>query len=470
MIPGFGLPRFDGQFDAESYGFDSSSSVPGFSDASVLMDEDEPESVYLPLTASNHIYYPPVNVREHTTGTDGVITVPVTGGRTAQFRFIDLLGDPLSGMDVVAIENQYGITLIANGNPLGYHTKIVSFHASDDAGSAHLQALQGMQDITMIPVEEVRAYAEDEDIIIEHLQALPDNMEDWERKRGTVDALCETLVENLGDPTAPAQRAVVISREIAELAIPRNQIEGIQVLSPASAGAHIVLHMYAHAIEEFTTQKCKELLGGPGPYEHRIVENSRMGAYLLTWDMAIGNENGVVFGQVADSETADGISDATVSLDDDAFTTKSLPNGWFRIEGVSPGDHIVEVTKAGYGARSATASVVEDEAVFVGPLKIGPADPGFLVIDNGTGGLLTFQVFQDDELQTELTLDVNEERTCSLPPGDYHLVAWATTCTNPGTLDITLSSGQYLNVRVVCQGNKVSACCPAGVRERPAVP
>jgi hypothetical protein len=38
MIPGFELSSFDGQFDAESYGFNSSSPVPGFSDASVLVN------------------------------------------------------------------------------------------------------------------------------------------------------------------------------------------------------------------------------------------------------------------------------------------------------------------------------------------------------------------------------------------------------------------------------------------------
>jgi hypothetical protein len=37
MLPGFKSPIFDGSFDADSLGFDSSENVPGFSDASVLL-------------------------------------------------------------------------------------------------------------------------------------------------------------------------------------------------------------------------------------------------------------------------------------------------------------------------------------------------------------------------------------------------------------------------------------------------
>jgi len=52
MINGFEPSFFDGQFDAESYGFNSSAPVPGFSDASVLMDSG---------ISWNHLFLPLVS-------------------------------------------------------------------------------------------------------------------------------------------------------------------------------------------------------------------------------------------------------------------------------------------------------------------------------------------------------------------------------------------------------------------------
>jgi hypothetical protein len=51
MIPGFEPIHFDGQFDAESYGFNSPSPVPGFSDASVLFNSE---------VSWNHLFLPQI--------------------------------------------------------------------------------------------------------------------------------------------------------------------------------------------------------------------------------------------------------------------------------------------------------------------------------------------------------------------------------------------------------------------------
>ena len=50
MLPGFEIPLFDGEFDAESYGFNSNENAPGFSDSSVLIDSGiDWKRYFLPL-------------------------------------------------------------------------------------------------------------------------------------------------------------------------------------------------------------------------------------------------------------------------------------------------------------------------------------------------------------------------------------------------------------------------------------
>ena len=114
MIPGFELPLFDGNFNAGSIGFDSSTNVPAFSDASVLTSFVDPGSGRYSVVGQSH---------QMEVTVDGVVwAVQPASGRILKI-------DPATGLilgsfaapDALAANHtQIGLSIAEGGNSLIY--------------------------------------------------------------------------------------------------------------------------------------------------------------------------------------------------------------------------------------------------------------------------------------------------------------------------------------------------------------
>lgn len=387
-----------------------------------------------------------VNVYQYLTPAGGDLTIPLTGGGTADFQITDFLGEPLPDLDVTAIENSFGVTLIIGGERAGYaesfHPVLASFGPGLFSAPEYYHAIEAVQVVGMVPVNQSNRYAGGGSLIIEHLQGLPGASPDWDQETGDIGDYCQRAV-------APESWGSIVGQTI-------------QGTLAAGTGApeenlRVMMDIYGNTGGAVAQQECLDLLAGPGNYDQRIISNPDLGANLFVGEFITSNPNGVIYGRVADDGTGASLAGANILLgttlnapEGGLADTESFPNGWFRLEGVAEGSYELQVTRPGYAPYTTNVNVSEGGVADAGETPIVLTDPATLLITNDSGGIATFRIYQYGLELLEDIFAVDDEIEYELSPGDYTLWVSASTCPNPGTANITLEPNQFLHLYIVC--------------------
>lgn len=385
---------------------------------------------YLPLAARNYdLALPPVHTQNHITGIDGLVTVPLTGGGTAEFRLVDRLEEPVAGVPVLSIENESGVTLLAYAQSQGFFPKLFSAPSSSAAQDALVlaRATAAPVDLPLVPLNDEGLHAEEQELIYGHLLSLPQNMEAWERSNRTVGEACE----------------------MAGVAVDAFLLAVSYITAPAHLGIGFAAHAVVHVaiVEGIGVPACKALFG-PNPVQvHASIENDAMGAYLLDWEATIQNTTGVLFGQVVEAESRDGLSGEDVWLDGSPLSiATTFPNGWYRFDGVLAGQRSVYAERQGYTSDTVLSIPISpNTATRAEALELALTNPGTWRIQNDTGGTLTIDV--DDVSVRSLGTGSHD---WALPPGTYSFTAWTVGCGGMIENDITVYAGLVSSSRFYC--------------------
>lgn len=398
--------------------------------------------VFLPLMSAQ-IPTGAINVYYRQSDPAGGFDVPITGGGQQAFEVNDFFNRPLEGIDITAISNQDGITLVVAGEGAGYtdtyHPFLASFGAAPGAPERYRLNPSAPINISMTPISQSNRYGEGNGLIIEHLLNLPDYAPGWQEDTGTISDYCSVAA---ADDTWGA--------------IVGNSIQG--TASPASGlQFHVNFDVYGGPQGGSTTQECENLLAGPGDFNQRIISNPSLGAFIFAADPSVGNSNGVVYGRITDDGSGLSLSGANVTLTGllnspiAVSETESFPNGWYRLEGVPAGDYMLEIARPGYAPETASISVGPGGVAEAGEIPIVLTDPAYLSMYNTESGVLTFWIFQYGLLLVEDIIPAFETGFYELAPGDYHLaVSIEPNCPGIGEGDITLAPGETLDLEAFC--------------------
>lgn len=386
--------------------------------------------LFLPMQLKQ--YPVELSVYEYRTGPDGTVTVPITGGGQQEFIIDDYQDNPLEGIDIIAMSDQLGITLIVAGEGAGYaeryHPVLASFGAGPGAPEGYRLSPAAPLSITMTPVYQAQSYGRGEGVILDHLLTLPDVSDEWERGRGDIRAYCERA-------TAPDSWAITVGNNLQATAAPANGL-----------GFHVNLDVYGNTGSAGEITACMDLLAGPNEYEQRIIRNTGLGAYIFAADPAIPNEHGVIYGRIADDGSGAPLAGAHITLtgllNGDGVTgaedTSSFPNGWYRFEGIAEGDYELLVERPGYEPMTGNVSVMPGEVTDAGETGIVLTDPAELTVENSVEGSVTFRLFQYSELLEEEVIAEAGSEVYSLPPGDYDVIGDSSACAAPYLESVTL--------------------------------
>ncbi len=380
--------------------------------------------IFLPIVYNKFTPSPPINKSNHTTGNDGIVTVPLSQGGVTTFRMVDRLHIPIQGIEVIAIENTAGVTLIINSIAEGFYPRLFSAPAIGNSSEHYALAVMSTYDVRLDPLNSDGAYVYEDDLILEHLQSLPQNYPEWAEKFTTVSQVCESVIDGVEGATWV-----------------------ITLLEPTKIG--VVVHvMITVVVESVKPAFCEEIIAGGNPVqEYLTIENTEMGMQFLGWEGTIENTTGIAVGQVVDASNYDGISNVTVNVDNSPLLqTTTHTNGWYRIEGIPPGTHQVIASRNGYNGGSTTVNVAMNEASWAPFIILSVNNPGILRMQNLTGGELTLEVVD----QGTFDITANEIYDWELPAGTYHLIAWTTACGGIAEADVTITAGETLPLYASC--------------------
>lgn len=400
-------------------------------------------SLFLPIQLKQ--FPVELGVFEYRTGEDGTVTVPITGGGQQEFVIDDYQDNPLEGIDIIAITDQLGVTLIVAGEGTGYgevyHPLLASFGAGPGAPEGYRLSPAAPINLTMTPVYQAQTYGRGEGVILEHLLTLPDVSDDWQRGQGDIGAYCEQA-------TAPDSWALSVGNNLQATSAPANGL-----------GFHVNLDVYGDSGSAGEITACMDLLAGPNDYEQRIISNPGLGAYIFAADPAIANDSGVIYGRIEDDGSGAPLAGANISLTGllhggegvtaDDHTT-SFPNGWYRFEGIAEGDYELLIEREGYTPETGNVSVMPGEVTDAGETGIVLTDPAELTVENDTSAAVTFRLFQYSELLTEDVIAEAGSEVYSLPPGDYDVTGDSSACAGLFVESIALDAGEQRTVTVVC--------------------
>lgn len=397
--------------------------------------------VYLPIMSSQ-TPTGPINVYYLQSDGGGAFNVPLTGGGQQQFVVQDYFDRPLGGINVTAIENQDGVTLIAAGEGAGYTDIYHPFLASFGPAPGALEHYQLKPDapinITMTGITQSERYGEGNGLIMEHLLILPDYAPGWQEDTGDIEEYCDVAADD-------DSWGAIVGHSIQGVAAPAS---GLQF--------HVNFDVYGGPEGGSTAQECENLLAGPGEFNQRIISNPGMGAYIFAADASVGNTNGVVYGQITDDGSGFTVSGANITLSGlldnrgAVAETESFPNGWYRLEGVAAGDYLVEIARPGYAPETANVSVGPGGAANAGDTPMVLTDPAFLTMYNNSDGVLTFWIFLYGLEVVQDTIPSYETGNYELAPGDYHFVVSISLCPAPGEGYTTLDPGETENWQAYC--------------------
>jgi hypothetical protein len=397
--------------------------------------------IFLPMMSAQ-IATGAINVYYLQSDPGGGFNVPLTGGGQQEFQVDDYFDRPLGGIDITAIENQDGVTLVVAGEGAGYtdtyHPFLASFGAAPGAPDHFRLSPSAPININLTPVSQSNRYGEGNGLIIEHILNLPDYAPGWQQDTGNISDYCDVAV-------ADDSWGAIVGHSIQATAAPAS---GLQF--------HVNFDVYGGPGGGSTVQECDDLLSGPGNYNQLIISNPNLGAFIFAADSSVSNNNGVVYGRISDDGSGLSLAGATVTLSglldspDAVSATESFPNGWYRLEGVAAGDYMLEIERDGYAPETTNVSVGPGGAAEAGETPMELTDPAFLIINNLTGGVSSLWIFQYGLELVEDTIPIDGSAEYELSPGDYHLAVITTACSGLAELDISLAAGETLELYHEC--------------------
>jgi formylglycine-generating enzyme required for sulfatase activity/alpha-tubulin suppressor-like RCC1 family protein len=364
--------------------------------------------VFLPIVTRTRMVSP-IFVGETQPDENGHVEVGLPDGNTAVFQLLSESGGVITDANVTTIADDWGVTLIVVDVDSEYLPTILSVPYDSLVNSIATKLMSNLEiEPHEVPVRRppvTGVLVDDQTSVrIDHLMELPANMDSWE--------FIHTRLEKILEYYPWLTLVFAGFGKIAEEAV-------------VEFGEHFLIEISLDIVG-FWEDISNWLHTNPAQ-QHIFVVNREIGIAIdLGCDTDIAT-TGILFGQVVDEFTNVGIKNATVRLNSDPnYTITTLYNGWYQIEGISGGEHTLEVMKDGYnnGAwiRTNEDVLVEPKQMVLAPtLKLDSDDDLHEVVINGdfeTGTEYPWRIYRPD-LGFDLPLIVDERPR--LPDSMYSL-------------------------------------------------
>jgi hypothetical protein len=312
-------------------------------DTSTPIDTPTPTSTSTPNTTPSpdgvvKIYLPAVvNQRETISFSEiapdenGQVQVRTPDGDMVNFQLVSESGGFVTEASGTTIADSWGVTLIvidSSGEHLPTITSVptASIMSSGETNlitnqdNSLYEVLMHHQPVSGVLVDDAT------NVNIEHLKQLPAKLETWEQTHLELETFSKTaswvtgFISMYDDPLEETLSAF---------------------------GDHVLIKFGLHKFD-FWNGVASFLHTDPAQ-KHIILTNTDLQIAIDLGSDPDFFTTGIIFGQVVDKITKVGIEGATVRLDSNpSYTTTTLYNGWYQLEGVSKGQHVVEAMKLGF--------------------------------------------------------------------------------------------------------------------------